>query len=150
MWTRRIWTPWDTAQTLAPLLRIGVIVRFSTPRQKLQVALCPIQAASVQTSPWIATSPGTLPKPDHLSVEADGDIDLILARLEQQRVPPRAELGAFLLLEDSVDPFLYVLLRRVEHQHFRAEVGFSSNPGSSGTSDKRHDRKYAANKYHDS
>ena len=62
--TRRNAVACDTAQMLMFWSWVGVTERFSTPRQKLQVALLlAIQRALHRTAPVMATSSGDLPKP---------------------------------------------------------------------------------------
>src|SRR5580692_2482896 len=60
---RRNDVPWETAHTSVPLSMawVGTTAKFSAVRQKLQVALPPIQSAFDLTAPVMVTSSGDWP-----------------------------------------------------------------------------------------
>ena len=61
---RRKAVPCETAQILTLWSRVGITERFSTLRQKLQVALLfPIQRALDRTAPVMTTLSGDCPRP---------------------------------------------------------------------------------------
>ncbi len=68
---------------------------------------------------------GVPPEAGHVGVEADVEVDVVLARLEEQRIAFGAELVLLHLREDVVRGFLDVGggHARVEHEHVRAEDG---------------------------
>jgi hypothetical protein len=79
------------------------------------------------------------PESGDLREEADVDVGLVRAGLEQEGVPGLAELGRLLLLEDRVD-LLLDLLRggvRAEDVHVRAEVRLGGGQSERGRGPRR-------------
>jgi hypothetical protein len=66
-----------------------------------------------------------------MGVEADREVELVAAGLEEQGVSTATELRALLLLEDGVDPLLDVPGRRFEDKNIGAEIGIGRR-GSGG------------------
>ena len=87
---RRKDTACDTAHCIVP--PVGVTAKPSTPRQKVQVALLCGRLASEWTLPMMWTASGICAEADDLRVEADRDVDVILAGQEEERVALRSRI----------------------------------------------------------
>jgi hypothetical protein len=87
-------------------LLMGVTEKPSAARQKVQVALLWGRLASAWTLPVMWTASGVAPRPIDFGVEADGDVDLVIAGKKEEGIALGAELAVLLEVVDFVDLLL--------------------------------------------
>ena len=140
---RRRGAAWETAIRVTPLVDDGVTAKFSSVRQKLHVALAlGIHWALTFTPPLMLHVVGVLSQAGHVGVEAHVEGDVVLARLEEQRIALGAELVGLHLREDAGGGALDVGGRhaRVEDVDVRAEDGGVRRGDRAGRGDARDGR----------
>ena len=126
MCMRRKGTACETAHCMVP--PVGVTEKPSTARQKVQVALLCGRLASEWTLPVMWTASGDGAEADDFGVEADRDVDVVVAGKKEQGVALGAELVVLLDGVDLVDLRLNVGGGHggTEDQYVGTEVGSSS------------------------